>query len=90
MTRSMLVLAASLLLMSPAMAQESDSEEREGKKRRPPAAALEACSAMVAGDPCAFEGRGGETMEGTCFAPEDKPLACRPDREERRKMVDVQ
>lgn len=62
-----------------AFAQDDDGgNSREQGRRGPPPEALEACSAAVSGDPCSFEGRRGETLDGTCEAPEDKPLACRP------------
>ena len=45
--------------------------------RGPPPEALAACKALAAGAACNFTSpRGAET--GTCFAPEGKPLACRP------------
>ena len=57
-------------------AQEQEGHER--KHRGPPQVAVEACAAAVQGDTCSFEGRRGETLDGTCESPEDKPLACRP------------
>ncbi len=45
--------------------------------RQPPPEALDACKALKAGQDCSFTSpRGAE--QGTCFAPEGKPLACRP------------
>ena len=53
--------------------------EREGPPRPPPEA-IQACEGMDSGEACAFTGRQGETLSGTCFTPaSDKPLACRPD-----------
>ncbi|KIG19296.1 hypothetical protein DB30_03852 [Enhygromyxa salina] len=47
---------------------------------RPPREAVEACVDKASGDACSFEGREGETVDGSCFTPEDdKPLACRPE-----------
>lgn len=45
--------------------------------RNPPPEALEACKTFKAGQSCSFTSpRGAE--QGTCFAPEGKSLACRP------------
>lgn len=47
--------------------------------RGPPPEALAACKSLVSGAACTFKSPwGAET--GTCFAPEAKPLACRPAR----------
>lgn len=67
-----------------ALAQPSDGEGRRKGRRGPPAEAVTACEGASAGDACRFEGRRGE-MAGTCFAPDDKPLACRPERNRRRR-----
>ena len=51
------------------------------ERRRPPKEAVEACRQASQGDACSFEGREGETVNGTCEGPpdnSDKPLACRP------------
>ena len=45
--------------------------------RKPPAEALAACKASTAGSDCSFTGPRG-AQKGTCWAPEGKPLACRP------------
>jgi len=39
--------------------------------------ALQACKDKKAEQACTFDGRRGN-VEGTCFAPPDRPLACRP------------
>lgn len=79
MNRSLIALLAALLLVGTAFA-ESDQENKPRREHRgPPEAALEACSSSVQGDPCFFEGRRGDALEGTCEAPDDKPLACRPE-----------
>jgi hypothetical protein len=45
--------------------------------RQPPAEALAACKAAAAGSDCTFtDSRGAH--KGTCWAPEGKPLACKP------------
>ncbi|MEM9460871.1 MAG: hypothetical protein AAGF11_42300 [Myxococcota bacterium] len=56
------------------------------QQRRPPREAIEACMEKGAGDPCEFAGRQGQSVTGECTAPpddapDDAPLACRPDRE---------
>lgn len=49
----------------------------QGEHRTPPPEALAACKSLAAGAACSFTSpRGSE--DGTCFAPEGKPLACRP------------
>lgn len=79
MNHSLITLIATLLLAGTAYA-ESDQDNKSSREHRgPPEAALEACSTLVQGDPCSFEGRRGDTLEGTCEAPDDKPLACRPE-----------
>jgi hypothetical protein len=79
MNRSLIALSATLFLVGAANA-ESDQENKPRREHRgPPEVALEACSTSVQGDPCSFEGRRGDTLEGTCEAPDDKPLACRPE-----------
>jgi hypothetical protein len=50
----------------------------QGGPRKPPQEALDACKSLRAGDACSFSDAKG-TTEGSCWAPEDKPLACRPE-----------
>jgi hypothetical protein len=46
-------------------------------QHKPPAEALAACKAATAGSDCDFtDSRGAH--KGTCWAPEGKPLACKP------------
>ena len=66
------------LLASAALADDDGDRSQGGERRGPPEAALAACSAAVQGDPCSFQGRHEESLDGTCEAPEGKPLACRP------------
>jgi hypothetical protein len=68
----------------PAPAAGSSSSERpvseEGGAKghhRPPPEALAACSASQAGAACSFTSPRG-AVSGSCWAPEGKPLACRP------------
>ncbi len=63
---------------SAALAQPRSGEGRPGGERRgPPAEAISACKAAKAGDACGFTSERG-TATGSCWAPEGKPLACRP------------
>lgn len=49
-----------------------------GGHRPPPTEAIDACKALTAGDACSFS-QGDAQHQGSCWAPEGKPLACRPD-----------
>jgi hypothetical protein len=64
-------LAASLLTAC-ACAQPAGTQDRH-----PPPEALAACKAAAAGTACTFTSPRGE-VTGTCWAPEGKPLACKP------------
>jgi hypothetical protein len=48
-----------------------------GGPRKPPAEALDACKTLSSGQECSFSSPHG-TVKGTCWAPEGKPLACKP------------
>lgn len=48
-----------------------------GEHRGPPPEALAACKTAKAGADCSFS-QGDRTVKGSCWAPEGKPLACRP------------
>lgn len=48
-----------------------------GGPRKPPAEALASCKALSTGADCSFTGPNG-AVKGTCWAPEGKPLACKP------------
>jgi hypothetical protein len=50
----------------------------EPPPRRPPPEALEACKSLAAGKACSFVAPRGGNVQGSCWAPEGKPLACRP------------
>ena len=84
-----LIWVASLFLAFGATAQQAQNNGAPPKPpeggqgqgpdghRGPPPEALGACKSLAAGAACSFTSpRGPET--GTCFAPEGKPLACRP------------
>jgi hypothetical protein len=48
-----------------------------GAPPKPPAEALAACKTLSSGQECSFTAPHG-TVKGTCWAPEGKPLACKP------------
>ncbi len=52
----------------------SDADRPRGS---PPPEALAACSTLKLDQPCSFRGRERD-LKGTCWAPQGKPLACRP------------
>jgi hypothetical protein len=54
--------------------------DMSAQRRGPPPEALDACSGKKIGDLCSFVTPKRGTIEGTCKAPEGKPLACRPAR----------
>ena len=78
-----LILIGTITLLG-TMATHADSDEpgygkQQNARRGPPPQALEACEALVEGDPCSFTGRYDEELNGTCFSPRDDILACRPE-----------
>jgi hypothetical protein len=66
---------ATLLVAGAAMARPGDRDDAHPPG--PPPEALAACEGLAAGAACSFEAPFG-TVEGTCFAPEGRPAACRP------------
>lgn len=48
-----------------------------GEQRKPPREAMEACKALSAGQGCSFSSS-ERSLKGTCWAPQGKPLACKP------------
>lgn len=68
----------------------SQSNAQRGSERGPPnggsgqqtptKAMLEACVAKQANDACSSVSANGDTVEGSCFAPQGRPLACVPAR----------
>lgn len=73
-----LVFSAALLLTVSVTVRGEDGEHR--KRRGPPPEAIAACAELAEGSACGFEGRRGDSLTGSCFAPprEDAALACRP------------
>jgi hypothetical protein len=60
-----------------AVAADAPSEANQKPHRGPPPEAFAACSSLSSGATCSFTSPRG-SVTGTCFAPEGKPLACRP------------
>ena len=68
-----IAIVASTSLSSIALAQPAEG----GGHRGPPPEALAACKSLASGAECGFTGERG-AMKGICWAPEGKPLACKP------------
>jgi hypothetical protein len=49
----------------------------QGGPRPPPKEALDSCKSLSVGQACSFSSPRG-AVNGTCWAPEGKPLACNP------------
>jgi hypothetical protein len=79
MYRCLIALIATVLVAGAAYAESDEDTKPHRGHRGPPEVALEACSNSVQGDPCSFEGRHGESLEGNCEAHDDQALACRPE-----------
>jgi len=60
--------------LRPAMSQPPGEP---GQHRAPPPEAIQACEGTSSGMQCSFTTDRG-SMTGTCWAPEGKPLACKP------------
>ena len=69
-----LVAGALAAASSTLFAQPADGR---GAPPMPPAQALEACKTLSSGQACSFTAPQG-SVKGTCWAPEGKPLACKP------------
>lgn len=72
-----LMLGTLLLAATAAFAQPPEGPPPGGERRGPPPEALAACKTSKAGADCSFA-QGDRTTKGRCWAPEGKPLACRP------------
>ena len=68
------ICAAALTACCALSAQPVDGN---GGPPKPPAEALDACKSASSGKDCSFSSPQG-TVKGTCWAPEGKPLACKP------------
>jgi hypothetical protein len=69
---SVVTLICSALLAQPV--QQGQGGSGAGK---PPAEAMQACKSLSSGQECSFTTSKG-SRTGTCWAPEGKPLACKP------------
>jgi hypothetical protein len=66
-----------LLLAAAAAHAQPQGGPPGGEHRGPPPEALAACKTAKSGAECSFTHE-GRTMKGSCWAPEGRPLACRP------------
>jgi hypothetical protein len=74
--------AALFAILSPishSFAAKDNSNSQRNGRRGPPQVAIDACDSLSAGDACSFTGRNNEQMSGTCFAPQGRDLACKPE-----------
>ena len=71
-----MALTSTLLFAQPSGAPPADGQQQQ-QRRGPPQEALDACKTLKAGQDCNFTSPRG-SVKGTCFAPEGRPLACRP------------
>lgn len=71
------LLMATLLLAAVGASAQPQGGPPPGEHRGPPPEALAACKTAKAGADCSFTHE-GRTMKGSCWAPEGRPLACRP------------
>ena len=51
--------------------------DKPGAGHKPPPEAFQACKTLKSGDDCMVDGPKGQ-VNGHCWAPEGKPLACKP------------
>lgn len=58
-------------------AKSGQQQQQPPQHRGPPQEALDACKALKSGQECSFTSPRG-AVKGSCFAPEGRPLACRP------------
>ena len=64
-----------LLLLSATLSAQPAPDG--GGPRKPPLEAVGACKSLSSGQDCNFTTK-ERTVKGSCWAPESKPLACRP------------
>ncbi|MEW5837324.1 MAG: hypothetical protein AB1717_00615 [Pseudomonadota bacterium] len=72
--------APSVYAEPPAADGASNERCRHDRPHGPPPEALDACKDKQSGDACQFNSPRGDSMSGVCYAPQDKPLACKPER----------
>lgn len=61
----------------PAGGPSGGAQQGGAPHHKPPQEALDACKSLQSGQDCNFTSPQG-AVKGSCFAPEGKPLACRP------------
>lgn len=76
---STLALACALCMAAPFAQAQPDSQG--GRRHGPPPEAIDACIDRTENAACEFNGRRGETVEGTCISPpgRDDGLVCAPE-----------
>lgn len=75
-----MLFTSGLLWAQPSGAPPSNNgnqQQQPPQHRGPPQEALDACKALKSGQDCNFTSPRG-AVKGSCFAPEGRPLACRP------------
>lgn len=72
-------MAGALAIFASLGAAFVNAQDRRGPPREPPAEALQACVNRARGDACTVETPRGDTISGTCGAPEGRALACMPE-----------
>jgi|DEB19_MinimDraft_2_1074335.scaffolds.fasta_scaffold25884_2 hypothetical protein len=70
-------LAVCALALSACCVLSAQPADGKGGPHKPPPEALAACKAVGSGSACSFMSPHG-AVTGTCWAPEGKPLACKP------------
>lgn len=83
MKKLFLVIVLSFVCISIASAQPAGGGGGRGRGgkgpgKTPPKEAIAACQSKSIGDACSFEGRRGESMEGSCIEVEDQTV-CAPE-----------
>jgi hypothetical protein len=56
---------------------QGQAGQQGGPRGGPPQEAMAACQSLSAGQACSFRARDRD-LTGSCWAPEGKPLACKP------------
>lgn len=68
---------AALAALSACLIAHAQPQRQGDRPPGPPPEAIKACEARKAGDACSFTASRGKE-DGSCWAPEGRPLACRP------------
>lgn len=82
MTKTITIFLSLTLFAGLAVAND---KSHENKRRGPPAEAIEACADKAQGDSVSFEGRRGNTLEGTCILMKEVLVAVPVGHEKRRQ-----